>query len=67
MNLTIMRSKIALYEKILDNVTPEFLTNPDIVKEAFQSGGSNLLNGLKNFADDLDLKPVALICEWLIK
>ena len=31
-------------------------TNPDIVKETFQSGGSNLLNGLKNFADDLDPK-----------
>ncbi len=31
-------------------------TNPDIVKETFQSGGANLLNGLKNFAEDLDPK-----------
>ena len=59
MNLTIMRSKnCSFYEKILGvNVTLNFpATNPDIVKETFQSGGSNLLNGLKNFADDLDPK-----------
>lgn len=31
-------------------------TNPDIVKETFRSGGTNLLNGLKNFAEDLDPK-----------
>ncbi len=31
-------------------------TNPDIVKETFRSGGANLLNGLKNFAEDLDPK-----------
>ena len=31
-------------------------TNPDIIKETFQSGGSNLLNGLKNFAEDIDPK-----------
>ena len=52
------KQKLLFYEKILGvNVTLEFpATNPDIVKETFQSGGSNLLNGLKNFADDLDPK-----------
>ena len=43
------------YAEILESMSPLNFpaTNPDIVKETFRSGGTNLLNGLKNFAEDL--------------